>query len=324
MKVKAAERRAMLYRVITYLTHKGRLGTMTKPVGAGPSRLWSLWDLMNTFRAHELVATTKSVLYWADLADYMRSQQRGSQPFNEDSYKLMLESVVKTQQLCGQAGFISAFQRIGLIHQRLDLDRSRNDSSYLAAELVNVWDAILEALVNHRFLRVSAARAVCVDNYNLFGPTVVATFPAAKADIIEAGNCLAAECNTAAVFHAMRVVEWGLRAFCVHLGFHRLRVVKKSGKIKFIPVDYLEWEKILDGLQLRVDQRIEKMRPGPKKQSTQEFYYPALQDIRGVRDAWRNHTMHNRREFSSADADAIFSHVIRLMTALAERFGKKA
>jgi hypothetical protein len=279
---------------------------------------------MNVFLFHEVLASTKSVLYWSDLADYMRSQQRGSQPFNEGSYARMLADLAKSRDVCSQAGFGSAAQQIGLIYQRLDLDRARVDSSYIAAELLNAYDAILEAAVKHRFLRVRMARAVCIDNSNLMGPKVIATFQNAKADIIEAGNCLAADCDTAAVFHLMRIVEWGLRAFCVHLGFKQLRIVKKSGKVKCVPVDYLEWEKILDGLQSRVDQRIERMRPGMAKQSAQEFYYPALQDIRGIRDAWRNHTMHNRREFSGPDADAIFAHVNRLMNNLAPHFTKKA
>jgi hypothetical protein len=120
---------------------------------------------------------------------------------------------------------------------------------------------MLEAAVTKRFLKVRTARSICIDNPNLMGPKVLSAFPAAKSDIIEAGNCLAAECHTACVFHLMRVVEWGLRAFCAHLGFRKLRITKKSGKTKLVPVDFLEWEKILDKLQGIVDGRIEKMRP---------------------------------------------------------------
>jgi len=60
-------------------------------------------------------------------------------------------------------------------------------------------------------------------------------------------------------------------------------------------VEYSEWETILNQLQDRVHNKIAKIRRGAKKQSEQ-FYYPALQDLRGIRDAWRNHTMHTRSE----------------------------
>lgn len=64
---------------------------------------------------------------------------------------------------------------------------------------------------------------------------------------------------------------------------------------------------------------MEALAKGPEKQSLQEFYYPALQDIRAIRDAWRNHIMHTRADISPEDAIAIFGHVKRLLSTLAER-----
>jgi len=233
-------------------------------------------------------------------------------------YTRMLADVARTRDVCAQAGFGSAAQRIGLIYQRLDVDKARSDSSYLAAELLNAYDAILEATVKHRFLRVRMARATCVDNPNLMGSEVLRAFKSARPDIVQAGNCLAADCDTAAVFHLMRVVEWGLRAFAVHLGVTRLQRRYKKTR-QYIPVAYSEWEGILQKLQNQVDLRMQKRKRGSQKQADQEFYYPILQDIRGIRDAWRNHVMHARQEYSPQDADAIFSHVKRLMSALATR-----
>lgn len=72
-------------------------------------------------------------------------------------------------------------------------------------------------------------------------------------------------------------------------------------------------------LQDRVDAKLNKIKRGPAKQASQEFYYPMLQDIRGIRDAWRNHVMHTRQEYEPKDADAILGHVRRLMNTLAIR-----
>ena len=70
-------------------------------------------------------------------------------------------------------------------------------------------------------------------------------------DIREAGNCMAADCNTAAVFHLMRAVEWGLRALCVDLGFRKLkRRNSKTGEVRYTPIAYEDWDNILAGVLL--------------------------------------------------------------------------
>jgi len=197
------------------------------------------------------------------------------------------------------------------------------NSSAVATELRNIREAVDYELGRRLFIRVSPERNHCLEQFSkesLLGPEVPTNFPSAVPDIREAGNCLAAECNTAAVFHLMRVVEWGLRALCADLGFSRVKSkIKKSGRVVYTPIEYSEWERILDELQERVDRKIVRIKRGPSKQTQQQFYYPALQDIRGIRDAWRNHVMHTRDEYNHEDADAILSHVKRLMSTLATR-----
>ncbi len=58
---------------------------------------------------------------------------------------------------------------------------------------------------------------------SIFPESVSKAFPSAQRDISDAQDCLVAGCDTATVFHLMRVVEWGIRAFCVHLGITRLK-----------------------------------------------------------------------------------------------------
>jgi hypothetical protein len=198
------------------------------------------------------------------------------------------------------------------------LERStRPDASSTATEVRNIREAIQTDIAKHQFLRVSSDRFNWVQNPFLFGERVSKRFPSAVPDIQAAGDCLAAECNTAGVFHLMRAVEWGLRALASNLGVRRIPASKKPGNKKYIPLPYAEWEKILDGLHDAVDAKVLKLKRGVGKQKIQEFYYPVLQDIRGLRDAWRNHVMHTRAEYNRDDANAVFSHVKRLMETLA-------
>jgi hypothetical protein len=87
--------------------------------------------------------------------------------------------------------------------------------------------------------------------------------------------------------------------------------------MKYTPISYTDWETMLNQLQDKVDSKINKMKRGKRKQAAQEFYYPVLQDIRGIRDAWRNHVMHTRAIYIKEEADAILAHVKRLMALLA-------
>jgi hypothetical protein len=193
------------------------------------------------------------------------------------------------------------------------------DASSVGTRLQYISECVMAEARKQRFLYVLPDRVEYIENPTILGDLVLYAFPDAEQDIQEAGDCLAAECNTAAVFHLMRVVEHGLRALCVDLGLKRVRSkVRKSGRVVYSPIEYLEWEKLLDGLQTRVDEKITRLKRGPKKQELQEFYYPVLQDIRAIRDAWRNHVMHTRAFYTREDAVAILSHVKRLMCSLAE------
>jgi hypothetical protein len=195
-------------------------------------------------------------------------------------------------------------------------DRS---ASAVAVRLEVVEAAIRYDLSRRHFLWVNPGRNEYLDQDALFGDRVRDAFPSAISDLREAGNCLAAECNTAAVFHLMRAVEWGLRALCANFGFTKAKSLKKSGKTKYTPIPYVEWEIMLNQLQPRVDAKLNKIKRGPEKQAFQEYYYPILQDMRAVRDAWRNHVMHTRATYGHDDAEEIYRHVKRLLVVLSQK-----
>jgi hypothetical protein len=149
---------------------------------------------------------------------------------------------------------------------------------------------------------------------------IMGHFHSVKTDVDHHHDCFAVEKNDASVFHLMRVVEWGLRAFCVHMGFRNIKSkIKASGKVEFTPIEYSVWEPMLNQIQKRVDSKLEKMKRGSAKQKAQEFYVPLLQDLRAFKDAWRNHVMHNRTSYTREDVLSVASHVRRFMLALAIR-----
>jgi hypothetical protein len=250
----------------------------------------------------------------------LAEQFDGGGELEADALSALDGDLTALRKACVDAGFQNAPHTIDTA-QRWSYPSGVGFHAYAAAqsEIEHVLDSVWRELDKRHFFHLSPERAQYFNHAALLGESVNRVFPPAVPDIREAGNCLATDRNTAAVFHLMRSIEWGLRALCGHLGLNQAKRSRR-GKVSYVPLAYSEWEALLNQLQPKVDTKIEKIRRGPRKQVEQEFYYGVLQDIRGIRDAWRNHVMHTRAEYSAQDADAIFEHVRRVMATLAERF----
>lgn len=151
------------------------------------------------------------------------------------------------------------------------------------------------------------ARSNFFEQHDLFGEAVSAAFPSAQSEIKDAGNCLAADLHTAAVFHLMRAVEHGLRALARHLKV-------KAGQ----PLEYACWEQVIRA----IDQRLDKIRlktRGRKKSAELEFYGRLLMECAYFKDKWRNPVSHARDRYSEAGALDALGHVQDFMKKLAER-----
>lgn len=202
---------------------------------------------------------------------------------------------------------------------RIDENRELTNR-YVAGLLAELDKHIRMDMQEQLFLYMSPVDAEYYNNEKLLGDAVYDSFPDARIDVLAAGNCLACGNDTAAVFHLMRVAEWGLRALCIHFGFKKVKEYKnKTGKYGLIPIQYSMWEKMLNQLEKKTTNKIAKLQRGSAKQKLQEFYNPLVRDIRAIKDTWRNHVMHSRAEYGHEDALAALAHVKDIMTALASR-----
>lgn len=246
----------------------------------------------------------------------------GGKP-SETMAKAFAEHFEKAVEVCSAVGLIEAKKHVRLISGHLKFDGMDSDHSSYAADFRNAYGAMMSDLWSRKFVQVDSVYTDYLDNEALFGTAVNDAFPSAKDDIKSAGNCLAFENGTAAVFHLMRAVEWSLRGLCKHFGIIRIpRSKKPSIRKKYIPLEYSQWEKMLEELQEGVDKKIDKMAAGKRKREMQQFYYPLLQDIKGFKDAFRNHTMHSRdatTKYNQDEAKAVFTYVQRFLMVLATR-----
>ena len=119
-------------------------------------------------------------------------------------------------------------------------------------------------------------------------------FPKAATEIHESGRCLSLDRWAASVFHSMRALEYGLRAFASALSIrHATR----------------DWGQIIDLIEKRIAS-LKVLRKGTKKAKLQHFCSEAAKEFGYFKNAWRNHVMHVKQEtYDREEAKRVYDHV---------------
>jgi hypothetical protein len=278
-----------------------------------PRQVMSLWDMIQFYLGplYVLINVIKEIE--EKLAFRMIDRNSHSEMLDEELIKT-LRVILGFQHNQVKALRLKSAQM--LIDEILE-DIQTTRLSQMCDLLKKVQSILEKELAEKTCLYIPEDRPPWYGHESSFGDQVHRSFPSARFDIQEAANCFALDRYTASVFHLMRCVEWGLRAFCADVGFDEV-CIHKTDK-RYVPVEYSQWEKILSQLPKRVDEKIEKMPPGADKESAQGFYYPILQDIRAFKDAWRNHVSHTRAIYDETEGINILTHVKNFMVRLSSK-----
>ncbi len=279
-----------------------------------PCSLVTLRDMIE-FLAARLVCELDTLHLLAGFAS-VQWRSKGDGPITAEMRQDALESLRDIGKICKDIGLERVLGRISETVGRLS---SKDDWADCSCRTICTE---IDAVQN--LLRIELGEVGClvvpknkVDFYLqkfLLGPDVACAFPLAQRDIFDAGNCLALNLNTAAVFHLMRVLEFGLRALAGHL---KVKTVKKR-----VPVAYGTWEEIIRAISLRIE-ALSKTTKGPKRQKELDFYNGLLIELRAVKDYWRNAVMHARDSYDQHQAMSVFTHVKTFMQRLAKRIPVK-
>jgi hypothetical protein len=167
---------------------------------------FTLWEIMNTFDVHQFTLIVSRLLYWESNCQIGK---RNNGVFSQEDYEEMCNEIKSWKNLFNVHKHKEFTLKVDMTLLRLLKLNLSTDLSAIGTELRCIHDAILISMRTHTFLAVDQHLNSYINNELLFGKIVLDKFPRAKTDIIEAGNCLAADCNTAAIFHLMRVVEHG-------------------------------------------------------------------------------------------------------------------
>ena len=242
---------------------------------------------------------------WGDILDHGKTH--------------FLSNIARAEQVCRDNNLSGAASRLREIFERTSNGHVPVDVSTVLAETEHALSEILRDLGSKKYLVVNSDVAELLENSDFMGKDVLAAFPSAAEDIKQAGNCLAAECTTAAVFHLMRCAEFGLHALA------RDRDVDFPNK----PIEESEWGVILGNL----DSKVADLRKAPRsswsdsniRDSQIRFYSEVIVELRGFNDAFRKHVSHADKQafYNRKNALGIMEHVKAFMSKLSARISEQ-
>ncbi len=176
-------------------------------------------------------------------------------------------------------------------------------------EITILKKRIDDELKNVEFFSLEPGRSSFVSDPYLFGVKVFNRFPSAVLDVEEAGKCFAFSRFTACVFHLMRVVETGLR----ELG-------RSLNDPSLDPKTNPNWERILK----RCDDELKKPHADrtPEWRNAPQFFAEATANLRAVKDAWRNPSLHVEISYDEDKCSELWNAVRAFMRHLGEGLPK--
>lgn len=159
------------------------------------------------------------------------------------------------------------------------------------------------------FFFVSKEKMDIYQKLNQFGDIVAQKYPTANYEAAEAGKCLATGRYTAAVFHLMRVLEAALKSVSKALE------IPDQSKAN-------NWGYILRDIEGRMQEKTKANPPDVEWMEQKEFFQNAYAYFQGVRNLWRNPTMHFDCNYDEEGAVDVFNAVSALMRHLAIRLSE--
>ncbi len=273
-----------------------------RPVAAFPRShgLWSLWDIMQRFRAASFGALMASL--GRTTAAINTANAFGVGDKVEADRKFIRETLEES------APSLSEFPLSPVLRSQFDrlvraVDHSSGaELSILVQELGN---NLMVELSSAWFLMISADRREYYEQRQPpFGEAVADAFLGASSDIAAASRCFALDEWTACVFYLMRILEHGLR---------------KLAEIVQLPPEAAQhenWKNIID----QIEKKIREMESLPKSQEkvakVQRLSEAAAQ-FRWFKDAWRNHVAHAHATYDNHTGPLVWTHVRSFMQQLA-------
>lgn len=226
----------------------------------------------------------------------------------KDDMSRIRQYLQKTRNECAKLGLTFTVKHLERMLE--DVSEGKETFEHMAVGFEELIHRISDEVEEYLFFGIPRERASFYkDAIEKFGQNTVNKFPSIRMEVEEAGKCYATGRYTACAFHLMRVIEVGLRA----LG-------KSLNDPTLDPSRNPSWEAILKKcdieLQKPFQDRIPEWRTDP------EFFNNATANLRAVKDAWRNPTMHIEHIYDEEKSLDLFNKVSSFMRYLATKLNE--
>ncbi len=273
-----------------------------------PHGLVRLWDLMRPFQA-ALFSHLSFVI--GQMHQLTKTADADNGP-NPESVAALKNATKDVMESCSYLGMKLAVIQLQEAETLLDnaladaiLSRDARGWSFANRSIFDAAKRLRDELSNAKVFAVSPEMVKYFAPL-LFGEAVKVNFDSASRDIEDAGKCLALGQGTACVFHLMRVMETGLRA----LG-------KSLNDPTLDPRRNPSWEAILKKCD---DELLKPLKDRSAQWKADEpFYSKSTANLRAVKNAWRNPTMHVEINYEPDEAEDVFNAVRGFMRQLATK-----
>src|SRR6266436_2154611 len=245
---------------------------------------------MISFLADELIQLLGNLEHYQSKAVAEADRTGVLSELSSEVKRGILEHLNPLGELCKKLGLTASnSQRQALMRRIYNMVDIKGCSAQgIAAQLEDLLHSVRREVGKRYFAFIPENKIEFFEQHDLFGERVSAAFPSAQSEIKDAGNCLAADLHTAAVFHFMRASEHGLRALARHLR------VKPS-----MPLEYAGWEEVIRA----IDRKLGALRTKPRgraKSEALEFYRLTLSECEMLKDVWRNPVSHARHRYTGS------------------------
>jgi hypothetical protein len=277
------------------------------PLGA-----FSLLDLMVEYSINDLVRIVTALLRTADVLHFREP--------HEDADRGQVNQVAaKLDELSGLAKKIELDSSLLFEITKLSVECDASISAIvLKTRLDYILSGIQENLGTRKFIYLPREVAKFWNDPEILGEDFLIGFPKMSVfEAMDAGNCLATGRWTAAVFHLMRVAEYGLRRLAKTLH------VKLTDKGKPCPIEYKHWNDVITACRNQIA-KARGLPSGTKKEKLLDFYSRAADSCEYMKDIWRNEVSHSRRRYGLSEALGVLERVKEFVQPLAKTEAKKA
>jgi hypothetical protein len=278
------------------------------PWETGHRKLWSLAEMIN----YVTLYTGMLMEQFARAIDRLYGlQQRDIQTLPDHEKHVLYHGVLKLA--------LEEIDRLGLSsHLRTKVTGTQFQmmpgnyvsTAAVTRELELLHSDIMSELAGRKFAYIPPPNDKFFEQEQLFGEEVHSKLPSARVDIKDAGNCLAASLDTAAVFHLMRVAEHGLRALA-----NRLRVTLKH-KGQACPLELADWEQVITEIKNKIAVVRQLPKGSKQRKDKLELFSDAADHCTFMKDIWRNNTSHTRKPYKQSEAIGILERVQDFMEFL--------